>query len=119
MTKSPTTKKELHPAEGVSSPADTLQDLLTGRRADVPAEGCPRVAIIYQSGPVRIHDSRTKGPVAITPEHNVLVDVELSAGGIVIERVRYGIGPRTWRFPSPSDPPPNKIANALYGGDKG
>lgn len=89
----------------VASPEDMLRDLVTGRRADVPAGGIPGVAIVYQSGPARIHESWTKGPVVITPEREVLVDCELEAGGIVIERVRFGFGPRTWRFPTPSNPP--------------
>lgn len=90
-------------------PEDILRDLVAGRRSDVPEEGLPGVRIIYQSGPVRIHYSRTKGPTVITPERNVLIDAETEAG-FLIDWVPYGYGPRTWRFPSPSDPPPRKKA---------
>jgi hypothetical protein len=87
---------------------DLLRDLVTGKTGSAPAEGIPGVAIVYQSGVKRIHEARTTGPVEITPEREVLVDVELEAGGIVIPRVRFGYGPRTWRFPLPTDPLPKR-----------
>ena len=98
--------------EKEARPEDVLRDLVTGRRTDVPAGGIPGVAIVYQSGPARIHEAWTKGPAVITPEREVQVDVELEAGGISIERVRFGIGPRTWRFPSQPEPPPKRKAPA-------
>jgi len=94
--------------EKETSAEQHLKDLVSGRRTDIPEGGIPNVAITYQSGAKRTHDSLTKGPVVLTPEREVLVDVELEAGSIVIERVRFGYGPRTWRFPSPTDAPKRK-----------
>jgi hypothetical protein len=93
------------------SAEEILRELVMGRRTEVPPEGVPGVEIVYMSGPVRVHRAWTSGRVEITPEREVLVDVELTeAAGVGIERVRFGHGPRRWRFPLPTDPPPRKKA---------
>jgi hypothetical protein len=84
---------------------DILRDLVTGKRTEVPAEGIPGVPIIYQSSPHRISWAITTGPVEVTAEKAVLVELECNSG-LRLARIRYGGGERTWRFPTPVDPPP-------------
>lgn len=98
-------------AKKETRPEDTLRDLVAGRRTEIPAEGIPGVEIVYQSGPVRVHRAWTSGRVELTAEREVLVDVELvEAAGVAIQRVRFGWGPRSWRFRGPADPPPKRKA---------
>jgi hypothetical protein len=111
------------------SAEDVLRELVAGKTGIIPAEGIPGVVVVYQSSPNRIHPAVTAGPVSVTLEGEVLVDVRITGfsrttnfsgspsppshegdftSTVVYERVRFGIGPRTWRFPSPSDFPPEK-----------